>query len=769
MDAGDECTNYAAYVESTVFGVATPGYSLGNAGDWANNAKNHVTVNGTPTVGAVAEWNGGDYGMGSDGHVAIVEQVGPNNSYIVISQQNISTDTNGYDWTKINAGGSKTQWEEWPDNFIHFPIKTYHGNIVQSSSDTSTQKMSWRVGADGRRHWIPTISDYWCLKNNGVPGPVPLNLGFLNTILPVSGSEASCGGDVNGDGSVDITDLSYLCSEYGTPGKYADINLSGKVDIIDLSILLSQWGKSPTPVAIKPSAVGAALQPAARTRRVARAVPVKLARPSQVSGVGGLGGNDVSSGPSVSADGNLVVFSSLASNLVAGDTNGVLDVFAWNRSAGTVTRVSVDAAGNQFNTPSADAKVSPNGRYATFDSGGDVYVKDLQTGALERISQPNSDPAGEPDQPAYANGVTSSGLVVFQSKATNLVAGDTNGAFDVFVRQLQDAPIEQVSVSSDSAGGVEGNADSYTGAASDDGRYVVFASRATNLAAGNSNGQAGIFVRDLATGTTTLVSGPPGGGQADGDAGFPSISSNGQLVAFNSDATNLAAGNPSGYQQVYVQNLATGTLQRASQTNDGTAGNGDSTESALSGDGSRVAFRSIATNLAAGDTNGADDVFVQDLARHLISRVSVTAKLAQGNSSSFGPSLNSGGTIIAFPSDATNLTGSAAGTAEQVIASDITQLPLSGATPTITGTAKVGATLTAHPGKWGPAGVQLRYQWYASGTAITGATAAALKLAAAQHGKRITVKVTASLTGYATATLTSKATAKVAAVTMRSY
>jgi hypothetical protein len=643
------------------------------------------------------------------------------------------------------------------------PFVSYYGDIVQWSGDTSAQKTSWRVGADGRRHWIPSISDYWCLKNGGVPGPFLLNSTVLDTVVPNdSGSQAPCGGDLNGDGIVNILDFSMLLSQWTNPRpESADINLDGTVNITDLSIMLSQWGKKPTPVAINGPAAAAALTPEASTRHVPLAMPVKLARPRQVSGAGSLAGNDISAGPSVSADGNTVVFSSLASNLVAGDTNGVLDAFAWNRPGGTVTRVSVDANGNEFDTPSADAKVSPNGRYVAFDSGGDVYVKDLQTGALERISQPNTDPAAEPDQPAYADGVTSAGLVVFESKATNLVASDTNGASDVFVRQLQDAPIEQVSVSSDAAGGAEGNADSYTGAASDDGRYVVFASRATNLAAGDANGQAGIFVRDLATGTTTLVSGPPGGGQADGDAGFPSISGNGQFVAFNSDATNLATGNPGGYQQVYVENLATGALQRASQTNGGTAGNGDSTEPALSGDGSRVAFRSAATNLATGDTNGADDVFVQDLVQHLISRVSVTAKLAQGNSSSFGPSLNNDGTIIAFPSGATNLTGSAAGTPEQVIARDITQLPLSGATPTITGTAKVGDTLTAHPGKWGPAGVQFRYQWYASGTAITGATAATLKLAAAQQGKRITVKVTASLTGYATATATSKATAKV--------
>jgi hypothetical protein len=732
-------------------GVPDPHWSA-NANEWDTSASG-IPVDQTAAVGAIAQWNGGSFG-----HVAYVESV--SSSGIVITDDNYYYGTaapNGGYTDKIYISNNSPAW---PDNFIHF--KDYYGDIVQWSGDTSAQKTSWRVGADGRRHWIPYIGVYLCLKNGGVPGPYPLPSDVLDTVVPDdTGSDAPCGGDLNNGGLVDIHDLSILLSEFGTSGHRADINLDGTVNIVDLSILLSQWGKSPTPVAIKGPAAGAALTPGVFAQRTAFAVPVKLARPTQVSGVGGLAGNDVSADPSVSADGNLVVFSSLASNLVTGDTNGVLDAYAWNRSAGTVTLASADANGNQFDTPSTDAKISPNGRYIAFDNGGDVYVKDLQTGALERISQPNSDPAGEPDQPAYADGVTSSGLVVFESKATNLVTGDTNGTSDVFVRQLQDAPIQQVSVSSDDVGGAEGNADSYAGTASDDGQYVVFASRASNLAANSTNGQAGIFIRDLATRTTTLVSGPSGGGQADGDASFPSISSNGQLVAFNSDATNLAAGNPSGYQQVYVWNLDTGALERASQTNDGTAGNGDSTEPALSGDGSRVAFRSIATNLATGDTNGADDVFVQDLAQHLISRVNVTSKLTQANNSSFGPSLNNDGTIIAFPSDATNLTGSAAGTPEQIITSDITQLPLSGATPTITGTAKVGDTLTAHARKWGPSGVQFRYQWYASGTAITGATAATLNLAAAQEGKRITVKVTASLAGYATATLTSKATAMV--------
>jgi surface antigen len=121
MYPGNNCTNYAAYAETAAFGVAEPSYLLGDAGQWAANAAAHgVPVNGTPSVGAVAEWDGGAPGMGSAGHVAVVEQVGPDDSYIVISQQAIGSDPDGYDWTKISAGAPASQWQEWPDHFIHF-------------------------------------------------------------------------------------------------------------------------------------------------------------------------------------------------------------------------------------------------------------------------------------------------------------------------------------------------------------------------------------------------------------------------------------------------------------------------------------------------------------------------------------------------------------------------------------------------------------------------------------------------------------------------
>src|SRR6202042_2606906 len=121
MYAGSNCTNYAAYAESTAFGVAEPSYLLGNAGQWAASAAAHgVPVNDVPSAGAVAEWDGGAPGMGAAGHVAVVEQVGPGASWYDISHQDIGSDRDCYDWTRIDAGFPASQWQEWPDHFIHF-------------------------------------------------------------------------------------------------------------------------------------------------------------------------------------------------------------------------------------------------------------------------------------------------------------------------------------------------------------------------------------------------------------------------------------------------------------------------------------------------------------------------------------------------------------------------------------------------------------------------------------------------------------------------
>jgi surface antigen len=130
MYAGNNCTNYVAFVETSVFGVATPSYRLGDAGQWPATATLHgVVVNHIPTVGSVAEWNGGSPGIPSPGHVAVVEAVGPHRSYIEISQQNI-LDADNYDWTRINADGAGNLWEQWPSNFVHFPVHIGSSQII---------------------------------------------------------------------------------------------------------------------------------------------------------------------------------------------------------------------------------------------------------------------------------------------------------------------------------------------------------------------------------------------------------------------------------------------------------------------------------------------------------------------------------------------------------------------------------------------------------------------------------------------------------------
>jgi surface antigen len=124
MDAGNNCTNYVAYVESNTYQVPTPTYNLGNGGQWASAAASHgVVVNHTPSVGAVAEWDGDATGMPAEGHVAIVEEVGPHDSYVVISQQHM-IGPDGYDWVRIMRNDAANQWEDWPSNFIHFTSPT---------------------------------------------------------------------------------------------------------------------------------------------------------------------------------------------------------------------------------------------------------------------------------------------------------------------------------------------------------------------------------------------------------------------------------------------------------------------------------------------------------------------------------------------------------------------------------------------------------------------------------------------------------------------
>ena len=321
-------------------------------------------------------------------------------------------------------------------------------------------------------------------------------------------------------------------------------------------------------------------------------------------GQNGVQGNEASYSPSVSASGRYVSFVSDASNLVPGDTNNSSDVFVRDRKLHKTFLVSVSSLGVEGNMASYSTSISANGRYVTF-----------------------------------------------ASDASNLVPGDTNNSSDVFVRDRKLHKTSRVSV--DSAG-VQANSFSDEAEISAGGRYVAFRSMATNLVAGDTNGFQDVFVRDRKLHTTVRVSVDSAGVQGNSFSDTPSISANGRFVAFRSESSNLVSGDTPG-EDVFVRDRKLHTTSLVSVDSAGVPGNGGSNDPVISPDGRSVAFDSDATNLVAGDTNGSEDVFVRDRSLHKTFRVSVTTVGVQGDSDSFFPALSADRRFVAFASNATNL------------------------------------------------------------------------------------------------------------------
>jgi cysteine-rich repeat protein len=385
---------------------------------------------------------------------------------------------------------------------------------------------------------------------------------------------------------------------------------------------------------------------------------------------GGQPANRFSTGPAISADGRFVAFQSDASNLVAGDTNAIHDVFVRDRQTNTTERVSVSSGGDQGNAQSYHAVISGNGQVVLFSSEAttlvagapgpfglgtyahdrstgtttylgfwtptpaisadgryvafmdirvlvpgdtnnlhDAFVLDRNTGAIELVSVASDGTPGNSQSGLYYLGMSAAArFVMFSSNATNLVADDTNGKTDLFVHDRQTGVTTRVSVASD---GTQANGNSYSAAISADGRFVVFESAATNLVAGDTNGADDLFVHDRQTGTTTSITpGPSGVATAYGVA---AISADGRFVAFNSSAANLVPGDTNGENDVFVHDMSTGVTTRVSTPDAGGEGNGRSWLPAMSADGRVVAFGSRADNLVPNDGNGAvEDVFVRD-------------------------------------------------------------------------------------------------------------------------------------------------------------
>jgi Tol biopolymer transport system component len=322
--------------------------------------------------------------------------------------------------------------------------------------------------------------------------------------------------------------------------------------------------------------------------------------------------------PSISGDGRYVAFASDASNLVPDDTNNAPDVFVRDLQTGAITRVSTDVSGGQGNGVSYGPHISADGRYVAFNSDASnlvpgyigLFVRDLQTGAITWIAN-----GLEPSFSADGR------YVAFASSVSNLVPDDTNFTYDVFVRDLQTGATTSISTD---ANGKPGNQGSGGGGVSisADGRYVAFASDASNLVPDDTNGTGDVFVRDMQTGAVRLVSTDANGHQGDHFSVNPSISADGRYVVFYTQSSNLVPGDTNNAHDVFVQDMQTGAITRVSTDVNGGQGNSASYAPSISADGRYVAFTSDASNLVPGDTNGNGDMFVRDLQTGAITRIS---------------------------------------------------------------------------------------------------------------------------------------------------
>ncbi|MFN0242894.1 MAG: hypothetical protein ACKVWV_08400, partial [Planctomycetota bacterium] len=324
----------------------------------------------------------------------------------------------------------------------------------------------------------------------------------------------------------------------------------------------------------------------------------------------GVAGNGASAPTSLSADGRYIVFDSSASNLVPGDTNAQTDVFLHDVNTGTTTRVSTTSSGVEGNGFSVLGSISADGRFVAFETNstnflgdglpGGTVVVDRQTGAMTRASVSTGGAWGYGARPAISG---DGRFVAFDSGSTSLVDGDTNAQIDVFVHDRQTGITRRVSVSST---GEQLLTSCFTPSISFDGQRVAFHTNSSFV----PNQPYGVVMHDMETGATTQVSVTTGGTAVLG--ALPVISSDGTFIAFESSNANIDPADSGSVIDIFLYEVATGAVRRVDASSFGVPAWSHCHEAALSGDGRAVAFWSGATNLVTADTNGADDVFVHE-------------------------------------------------------------------------------------------------------------------------------------------------------------
>lgn len=370
--------------------------------------------------------------------------------------------------------------------------------------------------------------------------------------------------------------------------------------------------------------------------------------------------NEESFNGTISFDGKIIAFSSQATNLIPFDENGQPDAFVRNRALGTTRRISNGLLGHEANGPSRDTSIAGEGRYVAFWSAaanlvigdtnnrGDIFVYDRETQIITRVSVTHD--GGEANGTSLNPSISADGrFVAFESLATNLVPGDTNGVIDVFIRDRDLQTTIRASVSH--LDGEQGNGPSVEPAMSTDGRWVAFTSTASNLVALDNNGVDDVFIHDRVTDETLRVSVSSQGIEGDGRSNEPHIGGDGgQFIVFKTESTTFSDFDDNGEADIYMHDRRAGTTILVSLSLGGSIGNSSSNNPVITEDGTLVAFDSRSTNLVPLDTNDRPDVFLRDLVEGTTRIVSVSREGVQAEFGSTRPDITAAGEFIVFES-----------------------------------------------------------------------------------------------------------------------
>lgn len=399
-------------------------------------------------------------------------------------------------------------------------------------------------------------------------------------------------------------------------------------------------------------------------------------------------GNNISgrsSRPAISGGDDIIAFDSIASNLVRGDTNDADDVFVRDRASGKTARVSVSSSGEQGNDDSSRPDLSGDGQLVVFDSSAanlvdgdtnarpDVFLHNRASGRTTLLSRGYD---GRPaDDASFSPTISADGrFVAFMSNATNLTRKPAAGA--VFLYNVRTGRTSVVSVRLDGTA-----ASAASPSLSAHAEYVAFSSFSAGIVPVDTNDRFDVFVRDRRTGETTCASVASAGAQAEGgDSTRPSLNADGTVVAFVSEATNLVRHDDNGERDIFVRILSSARTERVSISSSSGEADGPSDGPGIRGgssfgpdisaNGRYVTFDSIATNLVAGDTNTCmftggpsfpepgqcPDVVLRDRRLNSTTRVSVTSSGAQANDASTDPAISSDGRSVVFFSAASDFT-----------------------------------------------------------------------------------------------------------------